>query len=127
MAETENQQIWDVVQLKEKELEPDRHLDTDITRNLQLGNWPRKDMIYVYHQLERAINLQSFPQNRNGWLYHGFGLMTKQKVNSNMVASNSADGFLRITNNTQTRVQKIKDDTPTKSFMGNLMGQNNKN
>jgi hypothetical protein len=130
MAEEDGSQptAWNSVQLKEKELEPDKTINSErVTRNLQLGNWPKKDMIFLYHELERGVNLESFPDNRNGWLYKQFGRMTFEKIDAKIVASNSSDGFVRIATNTQTRIQKVKDDTPTKGFFNNLIGGNQQN
>ncbi len=123
MTTIPDERSWDPVQLKEKELEPDKGINTvRTTRNLQLGNWPKNDMIILYHELERGINLESFPDNRNGWLYKVFGKTTFEKIDLKIVASNSADALGRISLNTSTKIQKIRDDTPTKGFMNNFLG-----
>ena len=124
MSTEQQEGAWNAIQLKEKELEPDKEINstTRVTRNLQLGNRPRKDMVFLYHELERGIVLESFPDNRNGWLYKHFGRITFEKIDAKIVASNSADGFVRMATNTQTRIQRVKDDTPTKGFFNNLVG-----
>ena len=124
MTNIPDDRSWDPVQLKEKELEPDKGINkTDrVSRNLQLGNWPRRDMMLLYHELERGINLESFPDNRNGWLYKKFGRTTFEKIDLKMVASNSADALGRISLNTMTKINRVKDDTPVKGFMNGFLG-----
>lgn len=109
------------IQIQEKNVEPENRLTPNIiTRNLQLGNVPRQEMRFYNHRIERAMDLLSFPQNQNGWLYTQMGRQLIEKNDVIMVMSGSTNGFVRTINNTRSIQQKIKDET-NKSFFGGFL------
>lgn len=118
---TEKEEAWDLIQLQEKTIEPDTKIFEDVvTRNLQLGNIPSKDMKLYFHMIDRGVEYKEYPKAEGGWLYKAFGNRLFKKLDAMFVASNSDSGYLRAIMNTQTRVQKIRDDTPSKGFFGNM-------
>jgi hypothetical protein len=113
----EENDAWAVIQLQEKTIEPDKTIFEDVvTRNLQLGNIPSKDMKFYFHMIDRGVEYKEYPKAEGGWLYKSFGNRLFKKLDAMFVASNSDQGYLRAIMNTQTKIQRVKDETPAKGF-----------
>jgi hypothetical protein len=115
MTEAHNNQsinAWDSIQLIEKTIEPDKTTSPFFAnRNMQLGNITAKDYPFLVHRHERGMDLLSFPNDRNGWMYRKYGQDILQKNDAALLLSGSKEGFVRQLMKTSTQVQRMKDET----------------
>ena len=121
--ETQNSNIFSVIQLQDKRIEPDKDKSRDLNnRNMTLGNTDKKEFYSYKAETRIAQYQQNVPLTRGGWFCQGFANMTLKQIEYEHTMSRSVDGFnqkiMVSSNNTQ-----VIDDKRETGFFASIIGR----
>lgn len=105
---SEDNRVFNPVQLQEKNIEPSRRNQQGLNRNFQLGNIPKNSFKSFSYQAKRSVEFGNFPHDFGGFLTQKYA---EEKLKTNellMVMSGSIEGFVRVNNNTFQTNQKLE-------------------
>jgi len=105
---SEEQRVFNGVQLQEKNIEPSSENQPWLNRNFQLGNVEARDFKMMAHRMQRGIDFGSFPHDQGGFLSEHYGLELIKKNEALLVMTGSIKGFVRDINQTQKTDQKLE-------------------
>jgi hypothetical protein len=131
LYEQENQQnqrnnTFSKIQILEKYAEPDKEIDErKLNRNHVLGNIERGEDKYLTHQRSVAQLLERLPNKYGGFVLRQFGDMLNERINFQVVVSNSVGAMGRLSAVTSITKMENKDSSSKGVFGSMIRGKDN--
>lgn len=121
--EQQNQRsnVHNRVQILEKYAEPDKEQpNRGLNRNLVLGNIERGEEKYLTYQRSIAQLLERLPSKYGGFILNEYGDLLNERINFEVVVSNSVNAMGRLS--AVTSINKIENkDLSNKGIFGSMI------
>lgn len=113
----EQDDVYDDISLKNKNVEPDKRHTEFASRNLQLGNIEKRELRFLWHRSDRLMKYDRMPHRHGGWLTKKLANEHAAIINLQLITSGSVGGFVREINATS---RKINDNRLTEFKGGKI-------